>query len=269
VADIQREMQFSQQEWLELVDMVHAATRIDGVRFVQILGAGSNGIAVQVCDAEGQTLVLKILRATRESFEREDEMQRKFAAAGLAPRVYGAHFGDRVAFTLMDRVDGGVLLDVMKLPLSDRDIRTLAAKLVDLAQRMCDAGLSHNDFHFQNVGLVRHVADVADAELTAIDFGFSNDEGCDMQVDLAQVIRSTFGHSGTYLKNNMRAIRLLLINAYKARYGAPSGSSNDFRTWDALYPTLLNRNLATFRAQVRTAKRQRRSPGSTPVNIMD
>jgi tRNA A-37 threonylcarbamoyl transferase component Bud32 len=126
-------------------------------------------------------------------FLQEAAMQKRFAAAGLAPPVYrvGMFKKGRVNYGLLEMglVDG-TLDDLLEKRQPRATLDWVLSSIDGLINGMCDAGLIHGDFHFGNIGVMRWEDGMS---LTLIDFGLScclRPTKCNPRLEYMQVLRS-------------------------------------------------------------------------------
>lgn len=227
---------YGEQQLRELTDDVRALMRIEDVKVVELLGAGKNGVVALVCNDQVGGFVVKIFKEPRLreiDFEREYAMQLRFYEAGLAPQPLGRLFGPQHKFMLMARVTGGMITPLLRRGMSAHEMRVLVAKLMELLDTMCALNLVHQDLHWGNIAYANpEFTTWEDIRLQVIDFGFSREGKCDVAIDLACLIKSSFSYE---------PLRKLLVREYRARgYPLPSYFHDTFSDWDLVYVNLLN-----------------------------
>ena len=181
-----------------------------GYHLVKKLGEGAFGIALLIGKSMFDTLVMKlqIVKDDRQ-FDHEVEMQKKFAAVHLAPKVLDvktwSHRGQRVAAILMNKVDG-ILDAFLSTDQPTAALDQIVRWTVDAIQKMCDAKLTHGDMHFQNFAYVVDLPDGKeeedDAEFVPVDDidGAEEDENDEFKATRTRVCQ-----------NEPRAAKLVLL----------------------------------------------------------
>lgn len=177
-----------------------------GWRPVSFLGAGASGAVVEmrnVADPSKTRVVKLVTNTTDDEFARECESQRIFyekAQLALPVKCYVYRDwqcdADQTKCTLYvletSKVDG-ILKQWMTAAHTDQELDLMTQKLLELLSKLKQANLTHGDFHFDNIAMVRSSAtSPAPDKLVLIDFGYSNTKKADTLVDVTQWIRTTF-----------------------------------------------------------------------------
>ena len=143
-----------------------------------ILGQGEYGTVLGACDKLTSVGSEKVaIKVTEDSVHtrREIEMQERFHAIGLAPRVHHVTHVNGNTFIAMDHIDM-TLESYMTDP--GRTVRVAEAETIfqeigDAIGKMYDNDLSHGDMHVGNIAV--NVDDSgAYRSISFIDFGFSS-----------------------------------------------------------------------------------------------
>ena len=189
------------------------ATRLlsGGWQFRKQLGKGQYGEAYQIGNAQGDIRVVKLMLVDK-LYEGEYEalMQIQFYSAGIAPRVHSTTGWKRskkhVFVIVMDRVDD-TFHNFLKQKRSDEELAAVCSGVSQILDRMCRVKFRHNDFHWENVGIVTTlIGDRLQSVPTLFDFGFASvqQKTCDKVGELYQLVR-TMGPDFTkgYAKSNV------------------------------------------------------------------
>lgn len=139
-------------------------------KVVRIIGAGINGLVLEVEDGNGRSA----MKLGRTDMRGEMYAQKRFYEVGLAPDVTGVGMfewsGARYMYIMMELVDYTLyeLLCAEIIP-----PRELAKSIVSLLKRMWEQGLTHGDMHPFNIGFRRR-EDPARLEPVLMDFGWAD-----------------------------------------------------------------------------------------------
>ena len=174
----------------------------------EILGAGAHGVVILI-NLDGKEFAVKFTRGHYEAVYYEMYAQVMFVAAGLAPAVH-----DLKSFIVNDDDDivlGVITMDtveytLLQLMCAAKDDKTRVVELVghvtNLLGSLREAGMTHGDFHYQNIGFVKaQNPDTGDEEVKPllIDFGWSDWTGCstafDVETMLATMRRKKYPHT--------------------------------------------------------------------------
>lgn len=242
-----------------VLDAIASSLSIPDVAVVSVLGAGNYGMAILVCNSTFRDtgFVIKFNMdpsVTKQEWMLEAEIQHKFAQAGLSPAVLLVQYDPRLSYIVMDRLSGGMLLKLLEQgPLSEQILRDLASKLVAMLDAMCAAQIVHQDMNWGNIGYTNDfppkLVNWDDIELQVIDFGMSRDGKCDVQVDLASLIRGSFTDN-----ENVARMREMLVEEYAARFSLPANFQDNFYSWDSIYIDAVNANAINGRIFYKTPR---------------
>ncbi len=193
---------------------------INGVRFIKILGDGSNihGLVFLVCNPtiSHQQVVLKYNmdqnKSASDMFEHEFTALTKFYQHGLAPKPIGIN-KDRTLLA-MGKVDLVLGPFLAKTRLQHDDLDQILGYVYTLLRKLKRAGMTHGDFHWGNIGIVRQ-----DGLVTPVlfDMGYSDYLALDEKIDLFQIVRTTTPHN--IGRENALYIRPILEKLYISKYG--------------------------------------------------
>jgi hypothetical protein len=216
----------------ELREWISHLTHIKDIRFARKLGSGRNGLVFEICnpDISSSVIVVKFdISPEKFGFETEFEMQSDFYAFGLAPKPMGILHD----IFVMGKIDG-TLGQLLKTKMSFDMLDQIIFGITDLLFRMCDANLMHRDMHWDNIA---YIVDIETKKIhyLLIDFGSAR-FGCDPQLELAQMIRTSFLNSRDV--TNMSYIREHLIKMFKTNY-PNEYIREDLSFWNVYYIALL------------------------------
>ena len=166
-----------------------------GWTFTELLGRGRLGEVYLIKRGMEQNAI-KYQHVDRDSVLYEILMQQKFAAKGLSPNLYAFHLWGSAprpySSIRMEKIDM-LLSTFLKTPRLPETLNTICFGLLSLIDRMCAFKIRHNDFHWENVGLiVRLVGHRLKLVTTVFDFGFASvgHRQCYNAVDLFQLVRT-------------------------------------------------------------------------------
>ena len=159
-------------------------------KVVRIIGAGINGLVLEVEDGNGRAA----MKLGRTSMRGEMYAQKRFYQVGLAPDVTGVGLlewnGARYMYIMMELVDYTLyeLLCAEIIPPGE-----LAKSIVSLLNRMREQGLTHGDMHPFNIGFRRR-EDPARLEPVLMDFGWADWTRHRHDLDPDQLMRVLVSH---------------------------------------------------------------------------
>lgn len=233
---------------------------IPEVRFIEILGQGVDGITLLICNPSqsNEKVVVKIKLSSEISdaqFETEFQRQEEFYRAGLAPKPMFLRLSrnDDLTLMVMGKLDG-VLSQFLERELTEDQLTTIVQLVIaNLFSKMCERRLSHNDLHWSNLGYVGEFVESDEYEgeyqnrmkLQLIDFTYAKNDGCDIEAELIQLIRTTFpfGRPPTRAyEQNMLFLRRLLLQKLEHDYGSfpKSIRLDDWQVWESLHFSKIN-----------------------------
>jgi hypothetical protein len=240
--------------------------QIQEVRFLTILGEGEDGIVFAICNPRigSQLVVIKYLKSpirqehkdlTDDQFEKileiqslnvehEFKMQQLFYEYGLAPKPIALHLKPNII--AMAKIDG-TLDQLLQEKLSRESLKHILQGIIGLLLKMCTHGLSHRDLHLGNIGYeYRYPLEMEESlerdavleqrtiEFILIDFAYADNKGCEPEIELAQLIRTSFPEfsKNPIAQQNMNYLRKVLIKLYKRNYYVNPEEENDVYYWD-------------------------------------
>jgi hypothetical protein len=213
---------------------------IQDVKFVKILGSGQDGVAFTICNPtlSSQLLVVKYQydeEYKTRTFEHEFKMQMKFFQAGIAPEPKFLHISPNII--IMAKLDGTVN-ELLESRCSQELLDGILKGIVDILSVMCVHKLTHGDLHWVNIGYVYTFEELDDYPLQRtmtfqlIDFANSQNEGCDPEMELAQLIRRSFPQiSSTLNLENLNYLRENLLLLYSQNYDIDLEDANNVSYW--------------------------------------
>jgi hypothetical protein len=268
-----------------------------GHHVVKKIGEGSFGVALLTANGPFERLVVK-LQVVQDvcQFQHEVEMGRKFAAAGLAPKILDVkqwtHRGKHIAAIVMNKIDG-ILEDLLKHKQSDQVLNQILFWVVDSMKRMCAAKLTHGDMHAGNIGFTLEI-DIADASAdekddteyvpkddeetdtielrgsrfvlkpTLIDFGWSTAGQCNPELELIQFLRtSSRRYNDKMPSSNENYLQSNLYQMYHNNYNKKLRNSQN--AFEDEWGKLMDKQAGKADIQSRSeCRRRRRSTGKKP-----
>jgi hypothetical protein len=244
-------------------DAIKKMLQIPEVRFLRIIGEGEDGIVFVICNPRiGSQLVLvkylkaiqqkdlnddefaKILEIQANNFEHEFKMQQVFYEHGLAPRPIALHLEPNLM--AMSKIDG-TLDQLLEQKLDRFELKHILQGIIGLLLQMCSFGLSHRDLHLGNIGyeyqypqemqesLERDaILEQRTIRFLLIDFAYADNKGCEPEMELAQLIRTSFPEfsKNPIAQQNMKYIKKVLIKLYKRNYYVNPEEESDVYYWD-------------------------------------
>ncbi len=232
-------------------DAIKKMLQITDVKFLRIVGEGEDGIVFAICNPRigSQLVIIKYLKPKPNStqslqFEYEFKMQQIFYEHGLAPQPIALHLNpDLMAMSKID----GTLEQLLQEQLDKESLKHILQGIIMLLLKMCSVGLSHRDLHLGNIGYEYHyplamsqslerdaILEQRTIQFILIDFAYAKDVGCEPEMELAQLIRTSFPEfaKNKIAERNMNYIRKVLIKLYKRNYYVNPQEENDVYYWD-------------------------------------
>jgi hypothetical protein len=192
----------------------------EGWAFAQLIGEGGSGEAYLISNGL-QERVIKYQNESNEDVLYEILMQEKFASHGLSLRVqqfdtWGTRQDPHSAI-LMEKIDT-VLTDFLRQRRESETLDNVARGLINIVHKMCRLKIRHNDFHWQNVGLMydlRHHRVLM--RPIVFDFGYASEQhrSCHNSVELFQLARTMSPEFNPKINRaNMRYLSKVLFRAF-------------------------------------------------------
>lgn len=172
-----------------------------GYHYNRELGAGSFGVAYQICHSKLRCMALKIVELNQETNEEdaqeELELQQVFAEEDLAPVILGDSqtwtFHNKKYFAFkMARIDGTLESLLKRGNLNKESLDDIFTSLFSLLGWLAIGNKTHGDFHTGNIAF-RYVLDdngYLTLEMLLIDFGFANVNEANIRFELIQLGRT-------------------------------------------------------------------------------
>jgi tRNA A-37 threonylcarbamoyl transferase component Bud32 len=158
---------------------------------VKRLGRGAYG-EVFLIRKDDRIRVVKFQKASNKyNILYEVWMQMNFFKFGLAPKVHNFDiWDDQYSSITMDYID--ILENHLSIKRSESELHDIVNKLNDLLSTMCKHKFRHNDLHWGNIGIDKHL------NLVLIDFG-----------------KASIGHKKCYKSGEWFQLARTLRNAFK------------------------------------------------------
>ncbi len=224
---------------------IEAVMNIKDVKFIKLLGSGQDGVAFTICNPSisSQLFVIKYQYdeeyKNTSLFKHEYNMQIKFFRAGIAPEPKFVHLSPNII--VMDKLDG-IVNDLLEKRCSQDLLDGILDGVVHLLLIMCANKLSHGDLHWVNIGYVYQLKEsLFDTDehpvkremiFQLIDFGKSQDHGCEPEIELSQLIRRTFPQICPTLNlDNLLYLRKNLFILYSQNYELDIEEGNNVTFW--------------------------------------
>lgn len=198
----------------DLREVLSTVTDVTVVKVFKTV-SNKNGIVFQVCNPEisSQSIVVKVDRhGHRDSFEREFHAVKRFFELGLGTKPIGKLNTASTVFAMgkVDLIFGDFLR--MYGGLEKQVLDTILAFVFTLLHKFKIHNVTHGDFHWDNIGLVRHKGILIPV---VIDLGFASTESCYEKVDWFQLARSTTAK--VCGKDNAAYLSSVIKNMYKEK----------------------------------------------------
>ncbi len=184
--------------------------------------------------------ILKIQELKQgENIALESKMQQKFAAIGLAPKIFAyaetMYLGSRYGLIEMDLIDG-VMDNILKENLSDDVLASIVSGVLDMLDELGNNNLVHGDMHWGNIGfnlLLNDQDNIAGIQLLFIDFGLACCPNAnidpDLELELVQLIRTLAPEFQEMPDKSRKYIFDRLYKVYKTMY-APAFGKQDMKS---------------------------------------
>jgi tRNA A-37 threonylcarbamoyl transferase component Bud32 len=197
-------------------------TPISDYTSVKKIGEGENGKVYLLCEGR-KCVVRKMIKLDYdylEPFNHEVEMQKKFAKAHLAPKLYG--YGvitkgkSKYAVLDMEQISG-TFDDLIQVPQSKETLDWIVSSVNKILRKMCKHGLIHGDAHLGNFAY----KDLPHSKRKAllIDFGLScciKKAECNERLEYIKLLESL----DTRNQNNLNYLKKQFQSIYNKRFGS-------------------------------------------------
>ena len=154
-------------------------------RFEKILGEGVGGVAF-IVDYKGQKGVIKAFKTTYNNIQTPfvNELYSSLYLSGKKyfPKVYNVFYADdstgRTQFYIFSEfIKGKSLSSFIKEITTEKEMKKLKNRIVEIIEYFCDKNIIHLDFHMDNIIVVPNGKsgpyDYSDYNLKVIDFGYT------------------------------------------------------------------------------------------------
>jgi tRNA A-37 threonylcarbamoyl transferase component Bud32 len=195
----------------------------------KLLGQGSYGSVLAACKNRYTCVAVKIQEIhSQRDFQREIDMQTKFAMLALAPALndkprYFEYNRKEFALLSMERVDGDLIsvLEDKQDPLL-KDITLLANAITDMIGLLVKHNLTHGDFSVANMAYVYNNDAYGNLVLRPIliDMFWSTDRFSDPEYDTLQMLRTLLPNLSPQINTAARDFLIKhLLKFYKTNWG--------------------------------------------------
>jgi tRNA A-37 threonylcarbamoyl transferase component Bud32 len=194
----------------------------------RLLGEGGYGSVLAACTNRYTCVAVKVQQVfSQKDFQREIDMQTKFAMLALAPALndearYFEHDGKQFAVLSMETVDGD-LLSLLEHDLPLKDLTLLANAITDMIGMLVKHHLTHGDFSVANMAYIYNKNAFSKLVLRPIliDMFWSTDKFSDPEYDTLQMLRTLLPKFTPEINTTARKLLLThLLKFYTANWGA-------------------------------------------------